>query len=247
MHSPPSLDSNRSSISQIRNLSRLVWISVALPPTESSIPENLKGKVQFSSTTTAGQLRRQKQDLIRLCLCYAFAVKHYLRGEDGLDWDDYLDVLPASFPKLGHRDRPTSEAPSLGSSLVAPSSTSPPTSVNGINDGRETPDATKRIRVKRSKRNLSRRNTLLQGSHWHGGYSAIDVRADVTMPLPLMSAHFRHLTFGFIDSNPIALRTKFLVCCSPSSGKDFWRPSDRLEPTRCNNCLCTSSLTYTTP
>lgn len=174
------------SSSQIRNLTRLVWISVSLPPTESSLPENLKGKFQSSPATTAGQLRKQKQDLIKLCLAYAFAVKHYLRGEDGLNWDDYHDVLPASFLKLGPNDRPTSENHSLGSSLVVPPPSSSPTNANGRDDGRETPDATKRIRVKRSKHNLSNRTTLLEGSHWHGGYSAIDVHADITMPLPLM-------------------------------------------------------------
>jgi len=178
-----------SVMSNIRNLSRLIWISVSLPPTESSIPENLKGKVQFSTATTAGQLRKQKQDLIKLCLGYAFAVKHYLRGEDGLDWDDYLDVLPASFLKLGPNDRTTSENPSLVSSMVASSSTNSPITPNGRQDGRETPDATRRIRVKRSKRNLSRRLTLLEGSQWHPGYSTIDVHADITMPLPLIITH----------------------------------------------------------
>lgn len=178
-----------SVMSNIRNLSRLIWISIALPPTESSAPENLKGKVQFTPATTAGQLRKQKQDLVRLCLGYGFAVKHYLRGEDGLDWDDYLDVLPASFLKLGHSDRPMSESPPLGGSLVVPSTINSPVGANGTDGGRETPDATKRIRVKRSKRNLSRRITLLEGSHWHGGYSAIDVHADITMPLPLIIAH----------------------------------------------------------
>jgi len=178
-----------SVMSNIRNLSRLIWINVALPPAESSIPDNLKGRVQFTPATTVGQLRKQKQDLVKLCLGYAFAVKHYLRGEDGLDWEDYLDVLPASFFKLGHNDRTTSENPSLGSSLVPPSSNASSASVNRIDNGRETPDATKRIRVKRSKRNLSRRATLLEGSHWHGGYSAIDVHADITMPLPLIIAH----------------------------------------------------------
>ena len=170
--------------SQVRNLSRLVWITVSLPPTESSIPENLKGKVQFSPDITASQLRKQKQDLIKLSLAYAIAVKHYLRGEDGLDWDDYLDVLPTSFLKLGHSDRPSPEIPSLGSSIIASSPTSP----SPMDGGRETPDATKRIKVKRSKRNLSRRTTLLEGSHWNAGYSAIDVHADITMPLPLMCA-----------------------------------------------------------
>ena len=135
-------------------------------------------------------MRKQKQDVVKLCLGYAFAVKHYLRGEDGLDWDDYLDVLPSSFFKLGHNDRETLENRSLGSSLVAPSSNSSSASASRvrIDDGRETPDATKRIRVKRNKPGLSRRSTLLEGSHWNAGYSAIDVHADITMPLPLMYA-----------------------------------------------------------
>ena len=166
--------------SQIRNLSRLIWISVALPPLQSSIPENLRNNVQFS---TVGQVRKQKQDLIKLSLGYAFAVKHYLRGEDGLDWDDYPDVFPASFR---HSDIPTPEAPSLGSPLVSQSLSNSPTSADGPGGGRETMDATKRIRVKRSKRNLSCRTTLLESSRPRTGYSAIDVHADITMPLPLM-------------------------------------------------------------
>ena len=223
---------------QIRNLSRLIWINVALPPTESSVPENLKGKVQFTPATTAGQLRKQKQDVVKLCLGYAFAVKHYLRGEDGLDWDDYLDVLPTSFLKLGYNDRTTSENRSLGSSLVAPSPDSSSASAGPIDDGRETPDATKRIRVKRSKPNLSRRSTLLEGSHWHGGYSAIDVHADITMPLPLMCAFSHWLSWNSVDSGPTASHMKFLVHCSPSSGRVFWKMSVRLESTRCKHCSC---------
>jgi len=178
-----------SVMSGVRNLSRLVWIGVALPPAESSIPGNLQAKVQFTPATTAGQLRKEKQDVIKLCLGYGFAVKHYLRGEDGLDWDDYHDVLPASFFKLGHNDRSTSENPSLGSSLVSPSPIISSAAANRVGEARETPDATKRIRVKRSKRNLSRRITLLEGSYWHEGYSAIDVHADITMPIPLIIAH----------------------------------------------------------
>lgn len=147
----------------------------------------MKGKVQFTPAATAGQLRKQKQDAIKLCLGYAFAVKHYVRGEDGLDWDDYLDVLPTSFLKLGHNDR-TSENPSMQSSLVVPSSNGSSVGAGQIDNARETPDATKRIRVKRNKPSLSRRITLLEASHWHGGYSAIDVHADITMPLPLMYA-----------------------------------------------------------
>ncbi|KAF9653034.1 UPF0187-domain-containing protein, partial [Thelephora ganbajun] len=183
-----------SVMSNIRNLSRLVWINVALPPTESSIPENLKGKIQFTPATTAVQLRMQKQDVIKLCLGYAFAVKHYLRGEDGLDWDDYLDVLPTSFLKLWHNGKTTPEDSSLGNSLVAPSIDNSSAGASRIDNGRGAPDATKRVRVKRSKPNLSHRTGLLEGSHWHGGYSTIDVRVDVTMPLPLMCAFSHRIT-----------------------------------------------------
>jgi putative membrane protein len=195
-----SLDGLTHPSSQIRNLTRLIWITVALPPAESSIPENLKGKVQFTLATTAAELRKEKQDVVKLCLGYGFAVKHYLRGEDGLDWDDYLDVLPTSFLKLGHNDRTTSESPSLGSSLVPPSPDISSASPKRTDDGRETPDATKRIKVKRSKRNLSGRTTLLEGSYWHGGYSAIDVHADITMPLPLMCVFSHQLPSPFIQS-----------------------------------------------
>jgi len=196
--SPLPLDGLTYPLSQIRNLTRLIWISVSLPPTESSIPENLKGKVQFTPATTAAKLRKEKQEVIKLCLGYAFAVKHYLRGEDGLDWDDYLDILPTSFLKLGHNDRTTSENPSLGNSLVAPSPDVSSASSKRVDDGRETPDATKRIRTKRSKRNLSRRTTLLEGSYWHGGYSAIDVHADITMPLPMMCVFSHQLPWDSI-------------------------------------------------
>jgi len=198
LHSPSSSLNSLTHLSlQIRNLSRLIWINVALPPTESSIPENLKGKIQFTPATTAGQLRRQKQDVVKLCLGYAFAVKHYLRGEDGLDWEDYLDVLPTSFLKLGHNDRTMPESPCLGGSLVVPSSKNSSAGDSRTDNGRETPDATKRIRVKRRKHSLSRRSTLLEGSRWHGGYSAIDVHVDITMPLPLMCASSRRFLYPY--------------------------------------------------
>lgn len=222
--------------SQVRNLSRLIWIGVALPPTESSVPENLKAKVQFTPATTAGQLRKEKQDVIKLCLGYGFAVKHYLRGEDGLDWDDYHDVLPASFFKLGHNDRTTSENPSLGSSLVSSSPIISPAAANRVGEGRETPDATKRIRVKRSKRNLSRKVTLLEGSYWHEGYSAIDIHADITMPIPLMSV-FSHWSFrNVIDTRATVLRTRYLAHCSLSSGRAFSKRLGQPVPTQCSNC-----------
>ena len=80
---------------QVRNLSRLVWINVCVPPTD----DVTRGKFP-TATLTPAQLRRRKVDAVKLCVCFAYAVKHYLRGEDGLDWDDYAGILPASTARL---------------------------------------------------------------------------------------------------------------------------------------------------
>jgi len=191
--------------SSIRNLTRLIWINVALPPPQSEIPENLKGKTQPTTALTAAQLRRKKVDAVKLVLSFAFAVKHYLRGEDGLDWNDYLDVMPSSFLRSGIDDnmalssstRSSSYGALMGSSITM---TSKPRTGSPERDSRaSTPDATKRIRVKRSNPTLSTRTPLLgvQGGG-EGGHRGIDVHAEVTMPLPLIIAHeISHQLFQF--------------------------------------------------
>ena len=65
---------------QIRNVTRLIWINVSVPPADDAS----RGKFP-NATLTPTQLRRRKVDAIKLSLCFAYAVKHYLRGEDGLD------------------------------------------------------------------------------------------------------------------------------------------------------------------
>ncbi|KAG5649695.1 hypothetical protein H0H81_002470 [Sphagnurus paluster] len=74
-------------ISNIRNLSRQIWVNVALPPTDAQ-PAYAKGKTPTSDVTLA-QLRRRKIEALKLCLSFAFAAKHYLRGEDGVKYDDF--------------------------------------------------------------------------------------------------------------------------------------------------------------
>ncbi|KAI0350112.1 UPF0187-domain-containing protein [Trametes cingulata] len=82
-------------VSHIRNLTRLIWVNVSTPPAD----DVAKGKSPAANLSPS-QLRRRKVDAIKLCLCFAYAVKHYLRGEDGLDWEDYAGILPASTARL---------------------------------------------------------------------------------------------------------------------------------------------------
>jgi ion channel-forming bestrophin family protein len=112
---------------------------------------------------------------------FAFAVKHYLREEDGLNHDDYIGVLPLSFAhydEAGYNAHITSGSVSY----AAVNENSKRNSQDGIHSGRESPDATKRVRSKRSKPTVSNATTPLL-------YSTINFQqiADHgSMPLPLV-------------------------------------------------------------
>lgn len=149
---------------------------------------------------TPTQLHRHKTDALLLALSYVIAVKHYLRGEDGIDYPDYHDVLPASFYRFCESDfyisrgngyqqgtpydsttpirsRDHSAAPSHRASLER-STTS-------------MPNASKRVKVKRSKQNLVEPNAstpLLAGGHRTLEFQLPPV--EPCMPLPLMYANF---------------------------------------------------------
>ncbi|THH09237.1 hypothetical protein EW146_g8737 [Bondarzewia mesenterica] len=190
--------------SHVRNLSRLIWINVALPPTDEA-PPRTKGKTP-KTTVTASQLRRRKADALKLCLAFAYAVKHYLREEDGLDWDDYIDVVPASFFKehdIGPdaaRSRKNSATVSYNavsdamSSLDNSRTASPDAGVNSDGSG-HTPTATKRVRVKRSLDKLHGAKTpLLTSDHRAINFNPY---TEATIPLPLVSVwSSRCLTFA---------------------------------------------------
>jgi len=194
-------------ISHIRNLSRLIWINVAVPPPLSEVPANLKGKAQPTTALTAAQLRQKKTIAVRLCLAFAFAVKHYLRGEDGLGWEDYVDVIPAYLLRSGIDGHALSKD-SRNSSYAA-ITTRPSTPAGSINMtrtsspdcitdsiGKSTPDATKRVRIKRSNPTLSSKTPLLaNGSDDH---RSIDMHPEATMPFPSILAHeISHMLFQF--------------------------------------------------
>ena len=181
----------------MRNLTRLIWINVAVPPSDDAS----KGKFPGATLSTK-QLRRKKVEAIKLALVFTFACKHYLRGEDGLDWADYTGILPASVVRLS---QPSSRKTSAWTSYSATAKSSRTESREDSSDddsaqagqsggvevvSRVSTDATKRVRVKRSKDNVkasvkSPATPLLSS----GLHAAIDFHSDpdvLTTPLPLM-------------------------------------------------------------
>jgi ion channel-forming bestrophin family protein len=151
---------------------------VALPPADDTT-----GKTP-STDVTPLQLRRRKTDTLKLVLSFVYAVKHYLREEDGLDWDDYDGIIPTSF--IQAQSRRSSRTGSISTTYNAVSdhsrSTSPSRSanVNSIT----TLTATKRVRVKRSLDKIQTAKTpLVAGEHSSICFSP---RGEASMPFPLV-------------------------------------------------------------
>ena len=177
----------------MRNLSRVIWISVALPPIGDG-PVDTKGKTPTSMLTPA-QLRRRKVDAIKLTLAFAYAVKHYLREEDGLGWDDYKDVVPSYFYRM-HTDPSRTRSGSVAASYHATEMTqnagsSRSTSPDGVRPESSVTSlgATKRVRVKRSvDKLLGSKTPLLADDHRTLDFTAY---TEAPIPLPLLSVIHR--------------------------------------------------------
>ncbi|KAH9967944.1 Bestrophin, RFP-TM, chloride channel-domain-containing protein [Russula dissimulans] len=182
---------------QARNLSRLIWVHVALPPTN-----DLTGKTP-STDVTSPQLHRRKRDALRLILAFVFAVKHYLREEDGLEWDDYAGIIPESFIRTYFRRQSRRSSVSLGYNATSEhGSTSTGNSRSGSpsrgtsTDGSSPRVATKRVRVKRSLDKVPTARTPLVAAE----HSAIDFKEfnDSSIPFPLVIAHeLARMLFAF--------------------------------------------------
>jgi len=179
-----------------RNISRIIWTNVSLPPTDEQ-PGFAKGKTP-TTDMTARQLRRRKTDALRLCLSFVFAAKHYLRGEDGVNYTDYQGVLPASFARFDEvgyntqRTSPSGTYSATGNSHEGGRSgtVTPP-------DHYHRPDATKRVRPKRSKQRIANHSTpLLQDIQRSVEFHPFADQA--SLPLPLVIAHELSRTiYGF--------------------------------------------------
>lgn len=187
-------------IAHTRNLSRLIWVNVGLPPTDAQ-PAFAKGKTPTSDLTHI-QLRKHKADTLRLCLSFVFASKHYLRGEDGINYPDYHGVLPASFARFDEIGYNTQRKTSSGiysatsNDVIVPGRDGS-RSQSGRNSPDGKPDATKRIRVKRSKPQLTDISTpLLQDTHRTIEFHPFADEASI--PLPLMIAHeLNRIIYGY--------------------------------------------------
>ncbi|KAG5644999.1 hypothetical protein DXG03_007276 [Asterophora parasitica] len=181
----------------IRNLSRQVWVNVALPPTDPQ-PAFAKGKTPTSEVTLS-QLRRRKIEALKLSLSLAYAAKHYLRGEDGIQWDDFHGILPAWFARhdeTGYNVQHTTATHSYQATDSADLEA-------GTNSGVSTPDhhrpdATKRVRAKRSKQNLAAgpATPLLGDTHRTVEYHAYADEASLPLPL-VLATELTRVLFNF--------------------------------------------------
>jgi putative membrane protein len=139
-------------------------------------------------------------EALRLCLSFAFAVKHYLRGEDGVNREDYQGVLPASFARfdeLGFNTQRTESTKSYAATESSPvlrghngeSSLSGRTTPDGPK-----PDATKRVRVKRSKQQICGSATpLLGGTHRSVEFHPYADEASLPLPLVSVSSSYNYI------------------------------------------------------
>ncbi|KAI0668567.1 Bestrophin, RFP-TM, chloride channel-domain-containing protein [Trametes maxima] len=218
-------------VSHIRNLTRLIWVNVSTPPPDDAS----KGKFPGANLTPA-QLRRKKVDTVKLALSFAYAVKHYLRGEDGLDWDDYGGILPASAARLARgqfapptKDYRYGKGTSAYTSYAATEYTTRRNSGDAspeggaltpggagsgveldIERGREREaDATKRIRVKRSKDRMKQAGKTATTPLVSSLQQTIDFNTDpdaLSTPLPMVIAHelsrslFRFRRDGYLET-----------------------------------------------
>ncbi|PPQ66842.1 hypothetical protein CVT26_009621 [Gymnopilus dilepis] len=179
-----------------RNIARIIWINVSLPPTDEQ-PGFTKGKTPTTDLTNK-QLRRRKVDALRLCLSFVFAAKHYLRGEDGVNYADYQGVLPPSFARfdeVGYNTQRTH--PSGTYSATENSREASRSGTVTPSDRQNRPDATKRVRPKRSKPQIADTTTpLLHDVHSSVEYHPFADQA--SLPLPLIIAHeLSRAIYGF--------------------------------------------------
>ncbi|KAG9318428.1 hypothetical protein JVU11DRAFT_519 [Chiua virens] len=169
----------------VRNLSRMLWIHVALAPTGNDTQARMT-----NPPLSHAELKRQKIETLRYCLGFVYAVKHYLRGEDGGEYADLAGVLPPRFclhRSLGHT---TNKSQPFVASYAATQGDPSNTSAGD----RRSADATKRVKPKRSKKNVGATNQssgsttpLLSDSHQTVEFHPY---ADhISMPLPLIIAH----------------------------------------------------------
>jgi ion channel-forming bestrophin family protein len=176
--------------SMIRNFGRIIWVNVGMPPSGDQ-PVGIKGRTPVTSTT-AQELRKRKEYTLKLALSFAYATRHYLRGEDGDHYADYQNVLPTSFRQWYSTHKGYASCTSLANSATLDEidATKNWTPESSQISKRNNP--TKRVRPKRSKCSLSAAGNsktpttpLLSGSTTESGMRF----PNANMPFPMIIAH----------------------------------------------------------
>ena len=120
-----------------------------------------------------------------MCSSFAFAVKHYLREEDGLNYDDYIGILPPTFAQDDDAEYNANNNSGVAA-YGAIGENSKRNSRDGSRSGRTSPDATKRVRSKRKPTiSVSGSASPLLGA----AHTAVDFRQlpdHGSIPLPLV-------------------------------------------------------------
>ncbi|CUA72312.1 hypothetical protein RSOLAG22IIIB_00978 [Rhizoctonia solani] len=103
-------------MSNVRNLARMLWVNANLPHV-STDPKakqpsgfmKIRGKTYQPSNSirnpviTSASLRIEKERALKLMVAFVVAVKHHLRGEEGVDHPDYIGLLPPDFSRFDNR------------------------------------------------------------------------------------------------------------------------------------------------
>ncbi|KAL5527557.1 hypothetical protein ACEPAG_6358 [Sanghuangporus baumii] len=187
-------------VADIRNLSRFIWVSVAIPPdANAGIPGKGPAKRQMSPE----QLNKTKADALRLLIAFAYSVKHRLRGEYGTDYDDYEGILPRSIVQYEEGGfSSTASSPTQGSESYNTAGTLSP-KVKRRKDEKNQPDgATSPSSSKWSQSNLQEHS---HGIHFNEASMTLDNQSATT---PLLSKKHRTVQFhpyAAISKTPLPL------------------------------------------
>ncbi|KIO20228.1 hypothetical protein M407DRAFT_139882 [Tulasnella calospora MUT 4182] len=79
--------------STVRNFSRIIWIQVVQPPA----PKKDDSHLSAGAPEYVTDVKAEKIYLIKLLLSFVYATVHHLRGETGVDYEDYEGILPEQF------------------------------------------------------------------------------------------------------------------------------------------------------
>lgn len=84
-------------ISQTRNLTRQIWISVNVNEPNTTTPESSNAFIAEHQA-----LRESKIRALNLIAAFLFGVKHHLRAEPGFNYPDMIGLLPEDFSRFNH-------------------------------------------------------------------------------------------------------------------------------------------------